>query len=546
MSETWNWAREMLEFDFIIIGAGSAGCVLADRLSASGRHSVLVLEAGGSDRRFWIKVPIGYGRTFYDERVNWKFETEPDTGIGGRRSYWPRGRVLGGSSSINALVYCRGLPTDFDDWRDAGNPGWAWADVEPYFRRSERLVNDEQSHGDGSLHVADVSRAMHPLSRHYFAAAGEIGLKRTSSFNGPAPEGVGFYEITVRNGFRCSAADAFLRPAMRRANCRLQMGAVVRRVLFEAKRAIGVEFALGDTVQTARARREVILSAGAVNSPKLLQLSGIGPGALLERHGIPVEVDSPAVGAHLQDHLAISYHYKSREPTLNDLLHPLSGKARAAFCYALTRGGPLSLSVNQCGGFVRSSDAAHRPDMQLYFNPFTYATSNVGKRPVNRPHPYSGFLLSFQPCRPTSRGRIEIRSRDPNAAPIILPNYLSTAQDIADVIAGGRLMQRMFRTEAMQALIAESMPPEVQSMSDEAIVEDFRQRCGTVFHPVGTCRMGPDRHDSAVDPRLRVHGVDGLRVIDASVFPNVTSGNTNAPTIMVGQKGADLVLGAAA
>ncbi len=536
----------MLEFDFIIVGAGSAGCVLADRLSASGRHSVLVLEAGGSDRRFWIKLPIGYGRTFHDERVNWKFETEPDPGTGGRRSYWPRGRVVGGSSSINALVYCRGLPTDFDDWRDAGNPGWGWTDVEPYFRRSERLVDGERSQGDGSLHVADVSRAMHPLSRHYFAAAGEIGLKRTESFNGPAPEGVGFYQITVRNGFRCSAADAFLRPALRRANCGLQTNAVVRRILFEAKRATGVEFSVGRTVTTVRARREVILCAGAVSSPKLLQLSGIGPAPLLRRHGIPVEVDSPAVGAHLQDHLAVSYYYKSREPTLNDLLHPFSGKARAALRYLLTRSGPLSLSVNQCGGFVRSSDSAQRPDMQLYFNPFTYATSNVGRRPVNRPHPYSGFLLSFQPCRPTSRGAIEIRSPDPDAPPMILPNYLSTDQDIADVIAGGHLMQRMLGTQAMRGLIAQSIPPEVQSMSDDTIVEDFRQRCGTVFHPVGTCRMGPDRRDSAVDPRLRVHGVDGLRVIDASVFPNITSGNTNAPTIMVGQKGADLVLSEAA
>jgi choline dehydrogenase len=531
-----------MEFDFIIVGAGSAGCVLADRLSRSGKHSVLVLEAGGSDRRFWIKVPIGYGHTFHDERVNWRYTTEADPGTGGRRSYWPRGKVVGGSSSINALVYCRGLPGDFDDWREAGNPGWGWDDVEPYFRRSERRVRGAVASGEGSLDVADLRDGMHPLGRHYFAAAEEIGLKRTDTFNGPDPEGVGYYEMTVRSGFRCSAADAFLRPALRRRNCRLVTRADVRRVLFEGKRAVGVEFVRGGEVRTARARCEVILSAGSVNSPKLLQLSGVGPGGLLQRHGVAVVAENPAVGANLQDHLAISYFYKAREPTLNDLLYPLSGRFRAALQYALTRTGPLSLSVNQCGGFVRSDPGQERPNLQLYFNPFTYESTQTGKRPVNRPHPYSGFLLCFQPCRPTSRGTIEIGSADWEAPPVITPNYLSTNRDIADVVAGGRLLQRMEATAAMRRAIAEVVPPVLGPMTDDDIVEDFRQRCGTVYHPVGTCRMGPDPATGAVDPSLRVHGVERLRVIDASIMPNLTSGNTNAPAIMIGQKGADLVL----
>jgi len=534
------------EFDYLIVGAGSAGCVLADRLSASGRHSVLMLEAGGSDRRPWIRIPIGYGRTFHDERVNWKFRTEPDAGTGDRTSYWPRGKVVGGSSSINALVYCRGLPSDFDDWREAGAAGWGWSDVEPYFRRSERNVRGKVETGDGPLCVADMRDAMHPLSRHYFAAAEAMGLARTEDFNGPSPEGVGFYRINVRNGFRCSAADAFLRPALRRRNCALRTHATVQKILFEKGRAAAIEYSVGDRTMRVRARREIILSAGTICSPKLLQASGIGPGALLQEFGIEVVVDAPAVGAHLQDHLAVSYYFRASEPTLNDLLHPLSGRARAALRYALDRSGPLSLSVNQCGGLVRSSPEKARPDLQLYFNPFTYSTDDGGRRPLNKPHAYSGFLLCFQPCRPTSRGRIALRSPDPDAPPRIEPNYLATEHDIADIVAGGKFLQRMLLTKAMQGLIAEAVPPRLDAMSDDAIVADFRERCGTVYHPVGTCRMGSDPATSALDPALRVRGVGGLRVIDASVFPNITSANTNAPTLMVAQKGADLVLADAA
>ena len=534
---------EMAEFDYIIVGSGSAGCVLADRLSVDPGQRVLLLEAGGSDRRFWIKLPIGYGRTFFDERVNWKYETEPEPAINNRRSYWPRGKVIGGSSSINAMVYCRGLPSDFDDWQQLGNAGWGWGDVKAYFERSECRVDASGKVAPGGpLHVSDVSNEMHPLRRHFFAAAEEMGLPYTDDFNGPNPEGVGIYHINTRRGVRCSAADAFLRPALGRANLQLETHALVRRVVFEGRRAVGVEYEQNGRVHVVRARREVILSAGAINSPKLLQLSGVGPAALLQQHGIALVLDQPAVGGGLQDHIAVSYFYKATEPTLNDQLHPLSGKLAAGLRYVLSRKGPLSVSVNQCGGFVRSRADARAADLQLYFNPITYSTAPAGKRPLMNPDPFSGFILSFQPCRPLSRGRVDICSADPAVAPSIRPNYLSDERDIAEVIAGGRFIQQMARTAAMRGLIQEAIAPQLDGMSDEQIVDDFRERCGSVFHPVGTCAMGPDAGQAVVDARLQVHGLEGLRVVDASIFPTITSGNTNAPTIMVAQKAADMIL----
>ncbi|MFC5699126.1 GMC family oxidoreductase [Pseudomonas sp. GCM10022186] len=531
------------EFDYIIVGSGSAGSVLADRLSSEGHASVLVLEAGGSDRRFWIKVPIGYGRTFYDERVNWKYTTEPDPATKQRRSYWPRGRVIGGSSSINAMVYCRGLPVDFDGWHQLGNPGWGWSDVRPYYERIERRVDAQgNAQSGGALYVSDVSAELHPLRRHFFAAAEELGLPLTSDFNGPNPEGVGSYHINTRDGVRCSAADAFLRPALRRSNVRLMTRALARRVIFEGRRATGIEFEHNGQLVTARARREVILSAGAINSPQLLQLSGVGPADLLQRLGIPVVLDQPLVGGQLQDHLGINYFYRSSEPTLNNQLAPLHGKLLAGMRYLLTRRGPLSVSVNQSGGFVRADEHSEAPDMQLYFNPVTYSTAPEGKRPLMNPDPFPGFIISFQPCRPLSRGRIDIRSANPRETPAIRPNYLSEEEDIRGVIAGGRLIQRLMRTQALRRLAREAIPPDLDRMDDEQILDDFRERCGSVFHPVGTCGMGTDPRRSVVDGRLRVHGLQGLRVVDASIFPTITSGNTNAPTIMVAQKAADLIL----
>ncbi len=532
----------MESFDYIIVGAGTAGCVLADRLSAGGSDRVLVLEAGGTDRRFWIKTPIGYGRTFADAAVNWKYQTQPNPGLNGRSIYWPRGRVLGGSSSINALVYCRGLPADFDDWRDMGNAGWGWDDVRPYFEKSERRVDAAgRARGEGPLDVKDVTPFLHPMRRNWLDAAVELGLPQTDDFNGPNPEGLGCYQVTIRNGMRRSAADAFLRPALHRGNLRLETHAWVSRIRFDQGRAVGVEYFQGDTPRFANATREVILCGGAVNSPQLLQLSGIGPAASLRAAGITPLLDNAAVGGHLQDHLAVVYSFKATERTLNDELHSTLGKLIAGVRYLIARRGPLALSVNQFGGFARADPQGSRPDVQLYFNPVTYGTGDATRSRIEV-DAFSGFYLCFQPTRPTSVGRIDIAGADFRHAPHIAPNYLSTEKDVADVVHGGRLLQSIARTRAIRSLIRETIAPDLITMGPAELIADFRARASTVYHPVGTCRMGRAIGESVVDASLRVHGVESLRVVDASVFPTVTSANTNAPTVMVAQKAADLIL----
>ncbi|ETX28071.1 GMC family oxidoreductase [Roseivivax isoporae] len=536
----------MASYDYIIIGAGSAGCVLAERLSASGRHRVLVLEAGARDRSPWVRLPLGYGKTFFHPRLNWRYHSAPEAGLGGRSDYWPRGKVVGGSSSINALVWARGLPNDFDDWAAAGATGWDWDAARRTFEAMEtRVAADGRREGTGPLHVQDVSDQVHRVTRHFFAGVAEAGLPRTDDCNGAEAEGATTYRITTRNGLRHSAARAYLSPALKRPNVTLRTGVTVGRIGFDGRRATHVELRANGRAETLHAGREIILSAGAVTSPRLLQLSGIGPAALLRGHGIDVRADMPHVGGNLQDHLGLNYFFRATEPTLNDDLRPFWGKAKAALRYALTRRGPLALSVNQCGGLFRSDPAQPHPDQQIYFNPVSYSTTPSGTRNVVNPDPFPGFIIGYQPTRPTSRGRIDIASADPDDAPRIRSNALSTEEDRAAVIAGGRLCRRIMQTPALQGLVDRALEPDLRTLDGEAILEDFRARCGTVFHPVGTCRMGADQGASVVDPRLRLHGFEGLRVVDASVFPNITSGNTNAPTMMVAHRAADLILEAA-
>ena len=535
----------MSEYDYIIVGAGSAGCVLANRLTANGRFRVLLLEAGGSDRRFWIRAPIGYGKSFYDGRVNWMYMTESDPGLGGRAVYWPRGKVLGGSSSINAMVYVRGQADDFDDWAALGNPGWAWNDVLPYFKKSEdnALGPDDLRGVGGPLHVADVSHLVHPLCDIYLEACRELGFDRSEDLNGAAGECVGLYQITTRRAVRESTATAYLRPAKGRRNLRVETKAHATRIVFDGKRAVGVEYKQGGRGHRANAGREVILSAGSINSPQLLQLSGVGPAEVLQPNGIGVVHDSPAVGRNLQDHLGMDYFYLSRRPTLNNELYPWWGKLWAGMRYVLFRSGPLCLSVNQGGGFVRTRPNLDRPNIQLYFSPVSYAKTPPGKRQLMSPDSYPGFLLGYSVCRPSSRGYLQISSSNPFQPPEIHPKYLSTDEDISEMLDGARFLRRLAAAPAFAGLIESELQPGSSTRSEEALIEDIRARSSTVFHPVGTCSMGPDARRSVVGHRLAVHGIERLRVIDSSVFPFVPSGNTNAPTIMIGEKGADLVLG---
>jgi choline dehydrogenase len=532
------------EFDFIIIGAGSAGCLLANRLTASGRFRVLLLEAGGTDRRFMIRMPIGYGHSFYNAAVNWRFETGPQEALAGRTSYWPRGKVLGGSSSINAMVFVRGQRRDFNDWRAAGNVGWGWDDVLPYFKSFETFERggDAWRGEKGEFFVTDMAPAVHSLCGEWLKAAEQAGFRRTADYNGENQEGVSAYQISARGGFRVSSATAFLKSAARRSNLKVITRAFVTRIIFEGQTAIGVEFEDRIGRQTVLARREIILSAGAVQSPILLQLSGIGPGALLQRFEKPVVKDIPAVGRNLQDHLGIDYLYRSRKPTLNSLLRPWSGRLRLGARYLMFRDGPLSLSVNQAGGFVRSRPDLDHVDTQLYFSPVSYSKPTPGVRRLTLPDPFPGFFIGIQPCRPTSRGHIEIGSPDHKALPIIEPNYLATPEDMRSMLSGVRLIRRIAGQPAMRDVIADEMQPGGNVEDEKDLIADIRARSGSVFHASCTCRMGPDDGMNVVDERLRIHGVARLRVIDASVFPNVTSGNTNAPTLMVAEKGAAMIL----
>ena len=525
----------MTDYDYIVVGAGSAGCVLAARLSEDPSARVLLLEAGGRDSNPWIHIPVGYFKTMHNPATDWRYRTEPEPSLNGRSLDWPRGKVLGGSSSINGLLYVRGQAQDFDHWRQLGNAGWSFDDVLPYFIRAEdQQRGASEWHGTGGpLAVSDM-RVRRDVCDAFIAGAEEIGIPRNDDINGARQEGAGYFQLTARNGRRWSTAVGYLRPARRRPNLRVVTGAHVHRLCFEERRAVGVRYAVGADVRDARARAEVLLCAGAIGSPQILQLSGVGPAELLERHGIGTVHHLPGVGENLQDHLQLRAVYRSTRPTLNDEVnHPLR-KALIGVEYLLRRSGPMSMGASQVYVFARTRPELESPDIQFHFQPLS------ADKPGEGLHRYSAFTSSVCQLRPESRGRIRIKHSDPYAYPAIEPNYLATAQDRASAVAGLRMTRAITGSRAMRPFVAEELLPGPQMRTDEELLEAARGIAQSIYHPVGTCAMGRGP-GAVVDERLRVRGVGGVRVVDASVMPAITSGNTNAPTIMIAEKAADMI-----
>ncbi|MFO1114227.1 MAG: FAD-dependent oxidoreductase [Beijerinckiaceae bacterium] len=524
--------------DFIVVGAGSSGCAVAARLSEDGRYKVVLLEAGPRDSSPWVHLPIGYGKTMWDKRLNWAFSTEPEPNLHDRRIYWPRGKVLGGSSSINGLIAIRGQPEDYDAWERLGAHGWSWRDVLPYFRRIESnpAFADDQLHGaHGPVSVSSIP-ARHELIEAAIAAAGNLGVPANADFNGATQEGVGYYQLTTRNGLRTSAAKAYLKPARGRRNLEIVTDAQATSIIVEQGRARGISYRRAGEDREIRARRGVVLSAGALQSPQLLMLSGIGPADHLHAHGVAVLHDRREVGRNLQDHLQFRLIYRCTRPiTTNDDLRSLFGRIRIGLQWALMRSGPLAIGINQGGLFTRVMPGSATPDIQFHIA--TLSADMAGAKP----HPFSGFTLSVCQLRPESRGHIELASKDPLAAPKMFANYLDAENDRVCAVRAISFARKLAATRPLKDLVAEEIKPGPAASSDEDILEFARASGATIFHPSGTCRMGDDP-DSVVDARLRARGVDGLWVADCSVMPRLVSGNTNLPAIMIGERAAEMIL----
>lgn len=522
-------------YDYIVVGAGSAGCVMANRLSEDRDRKVLLLEAGGADINPWIHIPVGYFKTMHNPATDWCYQTEPDEGIANRQLQWPRGKVLGGSSSLNGLLYVRGQAEDYDRWEALGNKGWSFKNVLPYFKKSEDQERGESKyHGVGGPQKVSDLRLRRPIADFFIKAATQIGIPLNEDYNGESQEGVAYFQQTAYKGFRWSTATGFLRPAKKRPNLTVLTRAQTTRIIIEDNRAVGIEYQKNGKRYTVRADREVILSAGAINSPQLLQLSGIGPKDVLNKAGVEVVHELPGVGRNLQDHLQIRLVFKTSQRTLNDEVNNWLKQAWVGLKYILTRTGPLTLAASQVAIFTRSNPSVERPDIQFHMQPLS------ADKPGDGAHKFSAFTSSVCQLRPHSRGYIDIKSSDPFEYPAIHPNYLSDERDHQVAIDSIKVARRIAEADALAPHIIGEYVPGEKFQTDEELLEAARKYSQTIYHPAGTCKMGNDEM-AVVDERLQVHGIDGLRVVDASIMPEIVSGNTNAPTIMIAEKAADMI-----
>jgi choline dehydrogenase len=529
-------ARRIGSFDYVIVGAGTAGCVLANRLSADPGVSVLLLEAGGRDNYIWIHIPVGYLYTQNNPRTDWCFTTEAEPGLNGRALGYARGKVLGGCSSINGMIYMRGQARDYDQWRQQGNRGWGWDDVLPYFRKSEDYGHGaDELHGAGGEWRVEEQRLSWEILDAFRAAAAEVGIPKTDDFNRGNNEGCGYFQVNQRRGVRWSTAKAFLRPALKRSNLTLLTGAQASGIEFDGRRASGLRFRHQGDDAHAEVRRELILASGAIGSPQLLQLSGVGPAGLLRELGIPVVHELPGVGENLQDHLQIRLVYKVRNArTLNEQANSLLGRGWIGLQYLLFRRGPLTMAPSQLGAFAKSDPARETPNLQYHIQPLSLDRFDA---PL---HPFPAFTASVCNLRPESRGSVRMRSPDATVPPSIRPNYLATGADRMVAADAIRLTRRICAANAMARFEPQEYRPGPELQSDEELASAAGDIGTTIFHPVGTCKMGHDPM-AVVDERLRVHGLDGVRVVDASIMPTITSGNTNSPVIMIAEKAADMI-----
>ena len=526
-----------MEFDFVIVGAGSAGCVLANRLSADGKYQVAVIEAGGPDTNRWIHIPVGYFKTMGNPNTDWCLKAEADTGLNGRAINWPRGKVLGGSSSINGLLYVRGQPQDFDQWRQLGNDGWSWDDVAPYFDRAETWEGGGSGRGrNGPLQVSRTRLSRDAVDQ-WIEAAVAAGYKRTDDYNQPDQEGVGYFQLTAANGKRCSSAVAFLHPAKKRPNLTILTHTHVRSLDMDGNRVTGISAIRKGKDITIKARREVVLSAGAIGSPHILMLSGIGDGDGLAAAGVTPRFDLPGVGRNMQDHLQARPVYKCTASTINTEINNIFKQALIGMQYLATRSGPMTMAASLGTAFLKTREDLDTPDIQFHIQPWSADSPGEG------PHKFDAFTASVLQLRPESTGHLELRSADPLTPPAIHPNYLATKTDCDTLVEGIRIARKIARTEPVASIITGEHGPlaNIDDADYDGLLNWARDHSTTIYHPTGTCKMGTDP-DAVVDPRLNVHGIDGLRVADASIMPVITSGNTNAPAIMIGEKASDMIL----